>query len=41
MREKVILDNNFIEKIDDELKLFLYNIFQQEKSKSRRMNSKF
>jgi hypothetical protein len=41
MKEKVILDNNFIEKIDDEIKLFLYNIFQQEKSKSRRINSKF
>ena len=41
LREKVILDNNFIEKIDEELKLFLYNIFQQEKSKSRRINSKF
>ena len=41
MREKVIIDNNFIEKIDNELKLFLYNIFQQEKSKSRRIDSKF
>ena len=41
MKEKVILDNNFIEKIDDEIKLFLYNIFQQEKSKSKRINSKF
>ena len=41
MRENVILDNNFIEKIDYELKLFLYNIFQQEKSKSRRIDSTF
>jgi hypothetical protein len=41
LREKVIVDNNFIEKIDDELKSFLYNIFQQEKSKSRRIDSKF
>ena len=41
LKEKVILDNNFIEKIDDELKLFLHNIFQQEKSKSYRIDSKF
>ena len=41
MSENVILDNNFIKKIDDELKLFLYNIFQQEKSKSHRIDSKF
>ena len=38
MRENVIIDNNFIEKIDDELKLFLYNIFQQDKSKSHRID---
>jgi len=41
MKENVIIDNNYIEKIDNELKLFLYNIFQQEKSKSHRVDSKF
>ena len=41
LRENVIVDNNFTKRIDNELKLFLYNIFQQEKSKSRRIDSKF
>ena len=41
MSENVIVDNNFTKKIDNELKLFLYNIFQQEKSKTRRIDSKF
>ena len=41
MSENVIVDNNFTKKIDNELKLFLYNIFQQEKTKARRIDSKF
>ena len=41
LREKIIIDNNFIEKIDNELKLFFYNIFHQEKSRARRIDSKF
>ena len=40
LREKVIVDKNFTKKIDNELKLFLFNIFQQEKSKARRIDSK-
>ena len=34
LRENVIVDKNFTKKIDNELKLFLFNIFQQEKSKA-------
>ena len=41
LRENVIVDKNFTKKIDNELKLFLFNIFQQEKSKARRIDSKF
>ena len=41
MSENVIVDNNFIKKIDNELKLFLNNIFQQEKSKARRIDFNF
>jgi hypothetical protein len=41
LRENVIVDNNFTKRIDNELKLFLYNIFQQEKTKARRIDSKF
>jgi len=41
MSENVIVDNNFIKKIDDELKLFLNNIFQQEKSKAHRIDFNF
>ena len=39
--ENVLVDNNFTQKIDNELKSFLYNIFQQEKSKALRIDSKF
>jgi len=38
MSENVIVDNNFTKKIGNELKLFLNNIFQQEKSKARRID---
>lgn len=38
MSENVIVDNNYTKKIDNELKLFLNNIFQQEKSKARRID---
>jgi len=38
MTENVIVDNNYTKKIDNELKLFLINIFQQEKSKARRID---
>ena len=39
LREKVIIDNNYSDKIENELKLFLTNIFQQEKIKAfRRYN---
>ena len=41
LRENVIVDMNFTKKIDNELKIFLFNIFQQEKSKARRIDSKF
>lgn len=41
LRENIIIDNNYTEKINSEIKLFLYNIFQQEKSKARRIDSKF
>ena len=41
LRENVIVDNNFTKRIDNELKLFLYYIFQQEKTKARRIDSKF
>jgi len=41
LRENVIFDNNFNIKIDNELKLFFYNIFQQEKSRARRIDCKF
>ena len=36
MSENAIVDNSFTKRIEDELKLFLYNIFQQEKSKASR-----
>lgn len=39
--ENAIVDNNFTQKIDNELKSFLYNIFQQEKLKARRIDVKF
>lgn len=39
LRENVIIDNNFSEKIHNELNLFFYNIFQQEKSRARRIDS--
>ena len=39
IKEKVIIDNNYIKKIDNELKLFLINIFQQDKLKAYRINS--
>ena len=38
LKEKVILDDNFSNKIDKELKLFLKNIFNQDKKKSYRIN---
>ena len=38
LRESVIIDNNISEKIHNELNLFFYNIFQQEKSKARRID---
>ena len=41
MSENALVDNNFTQKIDNELKSFLYNIFQQEKSKAHRIDSKF
>ena len=39
--ENALVDNNFTQKIDYELKSFLYNIFQQEKKKARRIDTKF
>ena len=41
LSENVIVDNNFTKQIDNELKLFLNNIFQQEKSKARRIDFNF
>ena len=41
MSENALVDDNFTQKIDNELKSFLYNIFQQEKSKAHRIDSKF
>lgn len=38
LKENVIVDNNYIKKIDNELKLFLNNIFGQEKLKAYRLN---
>ena len=38
IQENVIIDKNFIEKIDKELKLFLTNIFEQDKIKAFRIN---
>ena len=38
LKENVIIDNNFINKIDKELKLFLINIFEQDKIKAYRSN---
>ena len=39
LKEKVIIDNNFVNTIDKELKLFLTNIFIQDKNKAFRVNS--
>ena len=39
LRENVVIENNYTTRIDNELKAFLYNIFQQEKSKAHRINS--
>ena len=39
--ENALVDDNFTQKIDNELKSFLYNIFQQEKTKARRIDAKF
>ena len=36
LKEKVLLDDNIPNKIDKELKEFLFNIFGQDKSKARR-----
>ena len=41
INENALVDNNFTQKIDNELKSFLYNIFQQEKSKAHRIDAKF
>ena len=38
LKENVIIDNNFINKIDNELKFFLNNIFEQDKLKAYRIN---
>ena len=37
--EKIIIDENFSDKIDYELKLFLNHIFEQDKLKSTRINN--
>ena len=39
LEEKVIIDENFSDKIDYELKLFLNHIFEQDKLKSTRINN--
>ena len=39
IKEKVIIDDNFSNKIDNELKLFLANIFSQDIKKSYRTNT--
>ena len=39
LKEKVIIDENFSDKIDYELKLFLNHIFEQDKLKSTRINN--
>ena len=36
LKEKVLLDNNIINDTDNELKEFLYHIFEQEKLKAFR-----
>jgi len=42
MKEKPILDDKFIEKIDDkEIKEFFYNIFSQDKNKAYRRDDNF
>ena len=42
MKEKPILDDKFIEKIDDkEIKEFFYNIFSQNKNKAYRRDDSF
>ena len=38
LKENVIIDNDFTNKIDRELKLFLRNIFDQDKLKATRIN---
>ena len=39
LKEKVIIDYNFVNSIDNELKLFLTNIFIQDKNKAFRVNN--
>ena len=39
LKENVIIDKNFSNKIDGELRLFLNNIFEQDKSKAYRRNN--
>ena len=39
LKEKVIIDYNFVNSIDNELKLFLTNIFMQDKKKAFRINN--
>ena len=42
MKEKPILDDKFVEKIDDkEIKEFFYNIFSQDKNKAYRRDDNF
>ena len=42
MKEKPILDDKFVEKIDDkEIKEFFYNIFSQDKNKAYRKDDNF
>ena len=38
LKEKVIIDKNFVNRIDNELKLFLTNIFIQDKNEAFRIN---
>ena len=38
MQEKVIIEENFSDKIDYELKLYLNHIYEQDKLKSKRIN---
>ena len=42
MKEKPIIDDNFLNKIDKkEIKLFLKNIFRQDKTKAYRRDNHF